>query len=318
MAAAPDDPTPRAPSPAAAAPPSPVAGRAPADGGLTTPSERGVTAPPAPSYGRAGRNLVAAIGVGAVLGGLILASLFVQKVLFVGLVVVAITVAVVELSGALRARAVRVPLVPAVIGGAAMLVAAYVGGAEALTVGLFLTAVAVFAWRLGEPGEGYVRDTTAGVFTAAYVPFLAGFAVLLTREDDGAWRVLVFLLAVVASDIGGYLFGVLFGRHPMAPTVSPKKSWEGFAGSLVLCVSVCTATVVLALDGSWTAGVLLGLAVLGSATLGDLGESLVKRDLGVKDMGDLLPGHGGIMDRLDSMLPTAPVAWLVLSALVPA
>lgn len=278
-----------------------------------------VLAPPvAAPYGRAGRNLTAATGVAVALGVVILASLFIQKVVFVGVVVLAITIAVRELAGGLGVRGIRVPLVPVALGGGAMLVSAYAGGTEALTVALTLTVLAVMVWRLGEPQEGYVRDVTAGIFTAVYVPFLAGFAVLLTREDDGPWRVVAFLLAVIASDTGGYLFGVLFGRHAMAPTVSPKKSWEGFGGSLVLCVAVSIVTVTLGLDGRWWVGVVLGLAVLVTATLGDLGESMIKRDLGIKDMGNLLPGHGGIMDRLDSMLPSAPVVWLVLTALVPA
>lgn len=273
--------------------------------------------PPPPSYGRAGRNLAAATGVAVGLGAVILVSLFVQKVVFVGVVVVAITVAIWELSAALAVRGVRVPVVPVVLGGIAMLVSAYVGGTEALTVSLALTVLALLVWRLGETSNGFVRDVTAGSFTALYVPFLAGFAVLLTRPDDGPWRVVTFLLVVVASDTGGYLFGVLFGRHPMAPSVSPKKSWEGFLGSLVLCAAVAIAAVTLLLDGRWWAGAVLGLAVLCSATLGDLGESMIKRDLGIKDMGNLLPGHGGIMDRLDSMLPSAPVVWIVLTALVP-
>jgi phosphatidate cytidylyltransferase len=124
-------------------------------------------------------------------------------------------------------------------------------------------------------------------------------------------------VVVAASDTGGYVAGVIAGRHPMAPTVSPKKSWEGVAGSVLGCVVVGVLAVVVALDGDWAAGALLGVAAAIAATLGDLGESMIKRDLGLKDMSTLLPGHGGIMDRLDSLLPTAPVAWLILTALVP-
>jgi phosphatidate cytidylyltransferase len=139
----------------------------------------------------------------------------------------------------------------------------------------------------------------------------------MLRPDDGAARVATFLLVAVASDVGGYGVGVVAGRHPLAPTISPKKSWEGVAGSVLACVLVGVASVVLLLDGPWWAGALLGLLTAVSATLGDLGESMIKRDLGIKDMGSLLPGHGGLMDRLDSLLPTAPLAWLVLTALVP-
>ncbi|HEX4700062.1 MAG TPA: phosphatidate cytidylyltransferase, partial [Actinomycetes bacterium] len=162
------------------------------------------------------------------------------------------------------------------------------------------------------------RDVTASTFAALYVPFLAGFAALMLRDEDGADRVVVFIALVVLSDVGGYVAGVLFGRHPMAPTVSPKKSWEGFCGSALFCAAGGAATFPTLLDGAaaWQ-GALVALAVMVTATLGDLGESMIKRDLGIKDMGSLLPGHGGIMDRLDSLLPAAPVAYLLLSWLVP-
>ena len=166
--------------------------------------------------------------------------------------------------------------------------------------------------------DGYVRDITASFFVAAYVPLLAGFATMLVTPADGAGRILTFMIAVVCSDIGGYTAGVFLGRHPMAPLISPKKSWEGFAGSIVAGVVGTTLTVVLALNGRWWVGAVLGVAVVITATTGDLVESMIKRDLGIKDMGTLLPGHGGLMDRLDSLLPSAVVTWLLLSLLVPA
>src|SRR3712207_5316512 len=140
----------------------------------------------------------------------------------------------------------------------------------------------------------------------------------LFRSDDGATRVILFIATVVGNDVGGYTAGVLFGKHPMAPTVSPKKSWEGMGGSVLACIAVATPIVTLALDGPWWGGVLFGGALAASATLGDLGESLIKRDLGIKDMGNLLPGHGGLMDRMDSLLASAAVVWVVLFAVVPA
>ncbi len=271
----------------------------------------------APGHGRAGRDLRAATAVGLGLALLVVATLLVWKPAFVGLAVVAVAMAVWELGQALAARGIRVPLVPVMLGSVLMLVGAYAGGYQTLVVALGLTVVAVLVWRLGERHYGYLRDVTAGVFVAVYVPFLAGFAMLLVRPEDGPWRVLTCILVVAASDTGGYVAGVLAGRHPMAPTVSPKKSWEGFGGSVVACVAVGMAAVTVLLDGSWWAGAVLGGAAVLTATLGDLGESMIKRDLGIKDMSTLLPGHGGIMDRLDSLLPTAPIAWIVLTALVP-
>ena len=199
-----------------------------------------------------------------------------------------------------------------------MLVSAFVAGSSGLLISFALTGFGVLLWRIIEGVDGALRDVTAGLFTAAYVPLLAGFAVLMLADNngDGPRRVVTFILVTIASDIGGYIAGVTAGRHPMAPKISPKKSWEGFVGSLVFCLLAGVASVVVLLGGRPWVGLALGGAAVVTATLGDLSESLLKRDLGVKDMGSLLPGHGGIMDRLDSLLPTAPVAFLLLHFLV--
>ena len=167
------------------------------------------------------------------------------------------------------------------------------------------------------PRRHAVADLGVSALIATYAPFCAGFAVLLTVPPDGAQRVVAFIATVVCSDVGGYTAGVLAGKHPMAPSVSPKKSWEGFAGSAAACALAGALFLPLMFGSPFWHGLLFGLAVVATATLGDLGESMIKRDLGIKDMGSLLPGHGGIMDRLDSLLPTAPVAWLLLSASAP-
>ena len=274
--------------------------------------------PPTKKPGRAGRDMVAAVGVGALLGALILISLLVYRPAFLLVLGAAILTGVVELTRALRAGSARAPLVPLLVGTVAMIALAWTRGASGLVVAFLLTVLAVLLWRLGDGPEGYLRDASAGVLVALYVPLLAGFAVLLLVPDDGAIRVLVFIATVVGNDVGGFAAGVLFGKHPMAPSVSPKKSWEGMAGSVLACVLVATPIVTLGLGGRWWGGVLVGVALAVSATAGDLGESLIKRDLGIKDMGQLLPGHGGIMDRLDSLLPSAAVAYLLLSVVVPA
>jgi len=263
--------------------------------------------------GRAGRNLPAAIGVGLGLGAVIFASLLVEKVAFLAVIAAAAVLALRELSGALKERGIVFPFVPAAVGGLGILAAAYFSGEGALAAVLALTAVAILVWRLADGAEGYLRDVTAGIFAVVYIPFLAGFAALLTAQDEGAQRVILFLILVVCNDTGGYAAGVLIGRHPMAPKISPKKSWEGLAGSLVLAGAAGAIAMNLMLHGEPWQGAVLGVAVVASATLGDLCESMIKRDLGIKDMGNLLPGHGGIMDRLDSLLPTAPVVYLLLA-----
>ncbi|MGV9451352.1 phosphatidate cytidylyltransferase [Streptomyces sp. NPDC003635] len=269
---------------------------------------------PRPQKKSAGRDLGAAIGVGVGLGAVIVASLFVVKAVFVGVVAVAVVVGLWELTKRLEERkGIRAPLVPLALGGAAMVVAGYVRGAEGAWVAMALTALAVLVWRMTEPPEGYLKDVTAGVFAAFYVPFLATFVAMMLTADDGAWRVLTFLLLTVVSDTGAYAVGWRFGKHKLAPRISPGKTREGLLGAVSFAmVAGALCMQFLIDDGTWWQGLLLGLAVAASATLGDLGESMIKRDLGIKDMGTLLPGHGGIMDRLDSLLPTAPVVWLLL------
>jgi phosphatidate cytidylyltransferase len=267
------------------------------------------------SHGRAGRNLPAAVASGLGLGAIVIASLFVRKEAFVVVVAAAVCAVLWELAQALSHRGLTVPLVPVVVGAVGMLVAAFSAGGQALAVCFVLTAVGVVVWRASEGPHGALKDVAAGLFVSAYAPLLAGFAMLMLAADDGPSRVLTYVVVTVCSDIGGYAAGVLFGRHPMARSVSPKKSWEGFAGSAVACLVGGALMVGLLLDGPWWGGALVGVAVVLAATLGDLGESMVKRDLGIKDMGSLLPGHGGVADRLDSLLVAAPVAWLLLHLL---
>jgi phosphatidate cytidylyltransferase len=267
--------------------------------------------------GRAGRNIPTATGVGVSLGALVLASLLIRKEGFLAVVVVASCWAVWELRGGLARGKINVPLVPSMVGAVAMITASFVGGGQALTVCFGLTCISLLLWCVSDGAQGSIRDITGGIFVAAYVPLLASFSSLLLWAPDGAKRVIVFIGVTICSDIGGFAVGVIAGRHPMAPSVSPKKSWEGAAGSVVFCVMAGVGTVTVMLGGSWWAGAILGLAVAVSATVGDLTESTIKRDLGIKDMGSVLPGHGGLMDRMDSLLLSAPVAWAILTAFVP-
>ena len=282
-----------------------------------------MTATPAPprDHGRAGRNLPAAIGSAVVLLAAIATSLAFWKTAFLLIVAAAVVVAVWELRQGLLARDIDLPEQPLMVGGVVMVVVAYFYGAPALVTATAVSALVTMLWLLRRGVPGYVQTATASVFTLVYVPFLGSFVALMlaeggatnfTRWDDGVKGIIVFILVTIASDIGGYAAGVLFGRHPMAPVISPKKSWEGLAGSVVSCVAVGWLLVVQLFDGPWWVGVALGLIAAVMATLGDLCESVMKRDLGVKDMSSVIPGHGGLMDRLDSLLATIAPIWLLL------
>ena len=264
---------------------------------------------------RAGRNLPAAIAVGVGLGVVLVATLLIRKESFLLVVAVGVGIGIWELRGALRHAGVEAPLVPPLLGMVAMLWAAYVLGSAGRVVAWSLTCLAVVLWRGTGRLDGAGRDVLGGIFVSTYPTFLVGFAALLLAPEDGVGRVFVFLITTVCSDVGGYAAGVLFGKHPMAPSISPKKSWEGFAGSVVFCIVGGSLTVHLLLDRSWVIGVALGVGVAVAATVGDLMESLIKRDLGIKDMSNVLPGHGGIMDRLDSLVVVAPIVWAVLTLL---
>jgi phosphatidate cytidylyltransferase len=286
----------------------------------------GATSPaPGKDYGRAGRNLPAAVGSAVVLLVAIAGSLFFFKSAFMLIVAAAVVVAIWELHRGLAAKGVDIPEQPLMVGGVVMVAVAYFWGAPALVTATAVTALVVMLWLLRRGVDGFVQNATAAVFTLIYVPFLGSFVALLLAEggdwqstdhlDDGVKGICAFILLTIASDIGGYVAGVLFGRHPMAPVISPKKSWEGFAGSAVACVGAGVGLMYW-LDGDWWVGVALGLIAVVMATLGDLVESVMKRDLGIKDMSQIIPGHGGLMDRIDSLLATIAPIWLLLHYLV--
>ncbi|AEI12594.1 phosphatidate cytidylyltransferase [Cellulomonas gilvus] len=273
----------------------------------------------APTTSRPGRDLPVAISVGVGMLVVVVASLFIRKEAFLVVAVLAVCAGLWELAQAFTRRAIHLPLLPLLVGAVGILVSSYTAGPEALFVSFMLTVGGVVVWRvLDGSGDSALRDVVGGAFAAAYLPFLAGFVMLMLAEPDGPARVLVFILLCVASDTGGFAVGVLLGRHPLAPSVSPKKSWEGLAGSVVLACVVGVVSVQVAFEGEPLVGVFLGLATVVTATLGDLAESMLKRDLELKDMGRLVPGHGGVLDRLDSLLLTAPAVYLVLTLLQPA
>lgn len=265
------------------------------------------------SSSRAGRNLPAAVASGVGLGALVLLTLFTWKWTFGLLAIAAVLLAVHEFVQAFATRGIHVARTPLVITAVVLPAVAFVWGLPAAIVALGVAVLFVLFWRIRRGVDGYVRDVTSSVFVIAYLPFLAVFAMLTLATDDGPQRVLVFILLTISNDIGGYASGVIFGRHPIAAGISPKKSWEGFAGSLVMQAAVGAAAFVWLLDAPCWQGVVVGAIMTVTATAGDFAESAIKRDLGIKDMGSLLPGHGGMMDRLDSLIPNAFVSWVLFS-----
>jgi phosphatidate cytidylyltransferase len=265
----------------------------------------------------AGRNLPAAAAVGVFLGALVLVTLFTVKATFLAYVGVIVIVALWELSRALGTRGIRLPLIPVTIGGAAMYTLAYWFGARAALAALALSVVGLMAWRLRGGAIGYLRDLSAGIFALAYLPLMAVFLALILAKTTGARQALIFVIVTISSDIGGYAAGVLIGRHPMARSISPKKTWEGLAGSVVACLAAGAILLPWLLHAHVWQGLVLGAAAAAAATLGDLTASMIKRDLQIKDWGSALPGHGGILDRLDSLLVVAPVYWLLLTLFIP-
>ncbi len=264
-----------------------------------------------PDYGRAGRNLPVAIAVGLGLFATVIASLFVDTRFFAILAAFGMTLAARELGRTLvvglseRMSILLQILSPAIIVGAA------IGGPVGLLGTFVASSLLVLAVRLLDGQEAYVHHVTRSIYALAYAPLLAGFAVLLSTQENGAWKVLAFILLTAGTDLGGYAAGAIFGKHPMAPNISPNKSWEGFAGALILQLIVGVALWVYVFEQPWWQGAIVGFVMMLTATIGDLVESMIKRDVGIKDMGGLLPGHGGVMDRLDSLVVNAFMAWLL-------
>jgi phosphatidate cytidylyltransferase len=276
-------------------------------------------APPKAKGVTTGRNLPAAIGVGVALVGGALITLFTVKATFLIYMGLALGIGLHELDGALRTRQIRIPVIPVLLGGAAMVTSAYWAAGGAVAASFALTLIAVLGWRLFGGAEGYVKDVTGAIFATAYLALPGATVAAMLAAADGPKRVLTFVVLTIGSDIGGYFAGITLGRggaHKMAPSISPKKTWEGLAGSALTVVVAGVVLVPVLLHGHWWQGAIVGAAAVAAAVLGDLAESMIKRDLGIKDMGSLLPGHGGVLDRLDSLVICAPVVWLLLAVFI--
>ncbi|MFM5903561.1 MAG: phosphatidate cytidylyltransferase [Microbacteriaceae bacterium] len=268
------------------------------------------------------RNFAKSVGYGLLFGGAFLLSILIVKELLLVLLAVAIAAGAWELSTALRKAGWYVPRLPVAVGSLAIMPATFFGGAIwqwGVTAAMILVLV---VWRtvhlLWERRESVtqsfnksIRDFSASAFVVIYLPLTASFTMLLLSREDGAGWVIQFVVPTALIDTFGYLVGRKIGKHKIAPGVSPKKSLEGLIASILAGTISSVLLMTFVLHHDWYWGLVTGSAVLVAAVFGDLAESLIKRDLGVKDMSSWLPGHGGVMDRLDSMLPAGLAVYFV-------
>jgi phosphatidate cytidylyltransferase len=270
-----------------------------------------------------GRSLSKSVVVGLLLAAIFLSSILIYKELFIVLLSVATAIGAWELSTALRQKNWYVPRVPAVVGSVLIMPATYFGGPSIQWLASLAIVAALIIWRTVhllferrkanfQTFKRTVRDYGAAAFLVIYLPLTLSFGMLLLRREDGHWWVLAFVTTVALIDSAGYLFGRIFGKNKLAPGVSPKKTWEGLAASIVIGTISAVSFTVFVLGGAWWVGIIFAAALILAAVFGDLAESLIKRDLGIKDMSTLLPGHGGMMDRLDSLLPSSLMTYLVM------
>ncbi|AKK11350.1 phosphatidate cytidylyltransferase [Corynebacterium uterequi] len=271
---------------------------------------------------RAGRDLPTAIGVGAALGLTVVGAVLAGPLAWYVLVSVAVGAGMWEVITRLREASYVLPRTLLLVFGQAIVWLSWPLETQGIIVGLTIAALTLMFGRMFNHGRhqspvNYLRDTAIGLFVLVWIPVFGAFAAMLSRsstlDEPGANVILTFMLCVVASDTGGFVVGVMFGSRPMAPAISPSKSWEGVAGSMVAGIIAGALTMEFLMDMDWWRGIILGIALVVCATMGDLVESQFKRELGIKDMSSILPAHGGIMDRLDGMLPSAAASWVVLS-----
>ena len=261
---------------------------------------------------RAGRKLLPSIAVSLSLIALVWFALAYQRAIFALVVTIAVVLGIRELNKAFTAIDIHIPLWSLTTAAVGLCAATWFGGISGLAVATAIAFPCLLVLLLPRGTVDFVKTASASALALVYLPFLAGFLILLARPSNGLERVMTFVVLVGCNDTFAYLTGVLFGKHPLAPKISPKKTIEGLLGSLVFTIAGGAVAFHYIMGAEWWLGALAGLLTVFTATSGDLIESALKRDMAIKDMGNLLPGHGGIMDRLDSVLFAAPALWLAL------
>ena len=261
---------------------------------------------------KAGRKLLPSILVSLTLIALVWLTLAYARVLFALLVAIAVGLGIREIARAFAAAGTHISTRSLIVATGGLTYAVWSAGVEGLAIATAIALPVLLISRLRKGPQDFVKSATATTLALIYLPFLAGFLILLARPDDGLARVMTFVVLVGCNDTFGYLVGVLFGKHPLVPKISPKKSWEGLVGSIIFTSIGGALSFYYILDLQWWIGALVALMIVFTATSGDLIESAMKRDLSLKDMGSLLPGHGGMLDRLDSVLLSAPALYFAL------
>jgi phosphatidate cytidylyltransferase len=261
---------------------------------------------------RAGRKLLPSIGVALVLFLIVWSSLAYYRVIFAVIVAGVMVLGVREMVSALKRAEINLSFPALFAASVGMATSAWLGGITGLAVATAIALPSLLALLLPKGPEHFIRNASAYALTLIYIPFLAGFLILLARPENGFERMMTFVVLIGCNDTFAYFTGLAFGKHAMAPKISPRKTWEGFIGSIVFTTVAGAFAFHYILDAQMWLGAVAGLLVVITGTAGDLIESAIKRDLAIKDMGDLLPGHGGVLDRIDSILYAAPALWLAL------
>lgn len=264
---------------------------------------------------RAGCKLLPSIAVGLLLLAIIFSTMAFIPELFALFVGIAVLIALREMTSALRSRDIDINFLHLSVTTALVLLSAWVGGLPGLSVSIVIGLISILFLVLLKGTEGFIKNATASAFALMYPGFVAGFIFLLARSGEGFSYIATLVILVGCNDTFAYVFGVLFGKHPLAAKISPKKTWEGFLGGMIFAAIGSALAFYYLLDYHPVMGALAGFAGALAATVGDLVESAIKRDLSIKDMGTLLPGHGGMLDRIDSVLITAPILWCCIELL---
>lgn len=261
---------------------------------------------------KAGRKLLPSIAISFLLLGLIFGSIYIAPLLFFALIWTVIMIGIKEITSAYQMGGIKLPSIVLMIAATVLLVATWNGNTQGLAVSAGLVVPILMITLLIISQADFIKRSTSAVFIIFYLAFLGGFILLLANHPDGGTRIFALVALIACNDTFAYIAGVLIGKHKLAPSISPKKSWEGLIGGGIAAVVGGAIIFSLLFESAWYVGALVGLMTVVTATCGDLIESAIKRDLAIKDMSNLLPGHGGMMDRLDSALFTAPAVWFAI------